>query len=149
MLQEANMMDAEGGLANNHSGTSMSHENGRSTAATKGTLESTKDHRTAGNLDGGALFVLESKGTWMNFSFIFKLSEKIAQMQFQQSSYLWPTGDYELSSVSEACDNFCCEDKEEGIDYDSIQSLPELNFLIIHMKGTNFYIWYRPNLTRT
>lgn len=63
ILQETNMMNGEGGLANNHSGTSMSHENGRNTAATKGKLESTTDHHTAGNLDGGALFVLESKGT--------------------------------------------------------------------------------------
>lgn len=64
MLQETIMMNGEGGLADNHSGSSMSHENGhRSTAATTGKQGSTTDHHTGGNLDGGALFVLESKGT--------------------------------------------------------------------------------------
>lgn len=64
MLQETNMMNGEGGLASNHSSESIGHGNGhRSTAATKGKLESTAEHHTAGHLDGGALFVLESKGT--------------------------------------------------------------------------------------
>ena len=47
---------------------SMTHENGQPATDVKGNKDTTDNHGIAGPLDGGALFVLESKGKYATHS---------------------------------------------------------------------------------